>query len=239
MAASLMTPAFALAALPPVRTNTTTPPAVNFCTNLPNLTAQTTAKISTNEKNLEARQQQQTQVQERQTKRTQQLGQIRTNGDQDRQAIYGQLMAKAETEEQKQAVTQFQNTIEAAVATRRTAVDSALQAYWTALNNALSTRQTAVFTARQNFSASVQAALNTASKECSSGVSPVTARKNFQASLQTAKSQFATNRKDIDKIGPQVKTTVQARNTAVKKAMDDFKKTAEQARITLKAALGK
>lgn len=239
IAVSLMAPAFALAALP-VRTSTTTPTAVNFCTNLPNLTTQVNTRISANEKNLESRQQQrQTQVQERQTKREQQLGQIRTNGDQDRQAIYQQLMAKATTEEQKQAVTAFQNAIEAAVTTRRTAVDAALKTYWAALDSALAARRTAVATARQNFSASIQAALTTASTQCSSGVAPATVRKNFQASLEAAKTQFATNRKAIDKIGPQVKTIVQTRNAAVKKAMTDFKATAEQARTELKAAFGK
>lgn len=242
-AASLLLPAFALAALP-VRQNTqgtaSSTPAVNFCTTLPQLTAQINNRLAQSTTNLQNRQQEiQTKVQERQTTRTQQLTQARIKANQDRQVIYQQLMAKATTDAQKQAVITFQNTIEAAVTTRQTAVDAARQAYWSALDNALVSRKTAVDTARQNFFSAVQTALTTASSQCTAGTAPATVRQTFQAALQTAKTQFSANRKAVDKIGPQVKALVQTRNTAIKKAMDDFKKTAEQARLTLKTAFAK
>src|ERR1051326_6680515 len=96
----------------------------NFCTNLPSLTSQVNSKISTGQSGISGRQQnRQTQLADRQNKRATELANTRAKGDADRQAAYAQLTAKATTDAQKQEIIQFRTTMEAAVTTRRAAVD--------------------------------------------------------------------------------------------------------------------
>jgi len=212
-------------------------PTPNFCTNLPTLSSQINAKITSGETNLAARQQEALQAaQDRMTKRAQALAVTRTQGDQERVAIYAQLSAKATTTAQSQAVAQFQAAIEAGVTARRAAVDAAIRAYWSGVSAALSARQAAIKTAEQNFTVSLQAALTTATTECSSGVAAATARAHFAASLKSAQVKFISDRKAVDKTGPQIKALVQTRNAAVEAAMSAFKATAVKARADLKVA---
>lgn len=240
MAVTVLIPGVSFASLGVARIPTTTKvtTGINFCTNLTTYASQLTTKLAGGETNLKTRQEKnQSTLQERQATREQKLIQTRDTGDADRQVIYAKLMVKATTDAQKQAVTQFQATVEAAVLSRRTAVNTAIKAYWDGINSAMGGRQTSVDTARQNFTNAINTAVATAQSACVAGTDPVTVRTQLNASIKNAKNQFTTDRKSVDKYGPQVKALVQTRNTAVKKAFDTFHATMEQSRVTLKAAL--
>ena len=74
--------------------------------------------------------------------------------------------------------------------------------------------------------------------DCAAGVVPATARATYMASMKAAHDKFKVDRDAIEKLGAKIEALAKIRNTAVKKAMDDFKTAAEAARATLKAALG-
>ncbi len=244
MVAASLAPSFAFAALG-ARVNARTevsakvPAGANFCTNLNTYATRITESLTKGSGNLESRQGKNREtLQQRQVARTEKLTETRETGDADRQAIYARLMANASTTEaHKQAVIQFQATVEAAVTTRRAAVDAAIKAYWDGMNSAMSGRQASIDAARTKFVAAINSAVSTAQASCASNADAGMVKAQFTASVSAAKTQFVTDRKGIDKYGPQVKALVQTRNVAVKKAFDAFHATMEQARITLKAAL--
>ncbi|MBI5530544.1 MAG: hypothetical protein HY918_03515 [Candidatus Doudnabacteria bacterium] len=244
MVAASILPNFAFAALG-ARVNASAeisakvPAGANFCTNLNTYAARITENLTKGSGNLENKQGENKQkLQERQVSRAEKLSETRDTGDADRQAIYAKLMANASTTEaHKQAVIQFQATVEAAVTTRRAAVDAAIKAYWDGMNSALSGRQASIEAARTKFITAINAAISTAQSSCASNADAGMVKAQFRTSVEAARTQFATDRKAIDKYGPQVKALVQTRNAAVRKAFDAFHATMEQARITLKAAL--
>jgi len=219
----------------PVKATTTQ----NFCTNVTSYAARITEALTKNKANLENRQEKNKEnFQERYAKRSQTLTQARVLGDADREEIYTKLMAKATTDAQKQAVQQFKATVETAVTARRSAVDVAVKAYWDALDASLNGRQSSVDSAKQTFTNAINTAVAAAQSACAGGTDPATVRTQFNATVKAAKTQFSTDRKAIDKYGPQVKAIVTTRNAEVKKAFDAFRATMEQARTALKASLG-
>ncbi|MFA5991306.1 MAG: hypothetical protein WC794_03610 [Candidatus Doudnabacteria bacterium] len=240
MAVSVLIPSVSFAVLGTARIPTTTKvtTGTNFCTNLTAYSSQLTAKLTGGGADLKNKQEKnQLTLQERQTTREQKLTQTRDTENADRQVIYTKLMAKATTEAQKQAVIQFQATVEAAVATRRTEVDAVRKAYWDGMASAMGGRQNSVDAARMQFTNTINTAVAAAQSACTAGTDPITVRTQFNATVKAARGQFATDRKAIDKYGPQVKALVQTRNAAVKKAFDSFHTTMEQARTALKSAL--
>ena len=213
---------------------------INFCTNLPKLKTQIETRLTAAQSKLKASQDKRlANLQERQSKRAEQLKALRAAQDAARAAIYVKLTAKATTTAQSQAVVKFKADMEAAVIVRRSAVDAAIATYWTALNNDLKNRQAAVMTAEQNFISAMNTALSTASSECGSATAGATVRAHFGTSIEAAKSKFAQDRKAIDKFGPQVKISILARNQAIQKAVTDFKAAVEKARVELKVVFGK
>jgi len=212
-------------------------PEISFCSNLSTFSSTVNARLSMAQTNLNSRQtQRNSNVTNREAKRTKELTDLRAAQDSERIAIYAKLGVKATTTSETQAVAEFKATIEAAVTVRRAAVNAAMDAYGAGLDSVLQARQAAVQTARQNLNASILAAITAAQKACSDGTASATVRANFAASVKAAQTQFITDRKAIDKAGPQIKALAKTRNAAVKKAMDDFHTAAENARVELKAA---
>jgi hypothetical protein len=236
-------PAFAIT---PERANTTTTtgekvatktPTQNFCTQLSTLSAKLTTKQGDTETKLRQRKATTTQEQtDRKNKRAQQLAEMRAKADAERASMYEQLLVKATTSAQKQAVADFKVAIEAAVTARRTAVDAAIKAYWDGVASIMNARKEAVTNAGADLKTTVKKALDTAKSECDAGTAPATVRQNFANTLKAAKTELTNDRKAIDKAGTQIKALAETRNAAIKKAIDDFKKMAEKARATFKAA---
>jgi len=210
---------------------------LNFCTNLPSLTATMNTRLTNAQNDLAQKQSQRlANVASRQQTRAEDLTTLRAADDAQRQAIYAKLMAEATTTVEQQAVAQFQTTIEAGVTVRKSAVDAAIAAYWASLNDVLKNRQAAVVVAEQNFDASTKSALSDAQSQCADGTAPATVRARFASAAEAAKTKFNSDRKAIDKAGPQIKALLQIRNQAVKNAIDTFHELAENARVALKAS---
>lgn len=236
IAVAIMLPSLASAAT--VQTTVTT--GANFCAQLPQISAQITARVNEAMARIDAKRQEISQtLQNRQNNRSQQLQDARAKAKTERDEAYAQLESKATTDAEKQAVSAFESTMNTAVATREAAVDAARNAFWSGLQTVLQGRANAVKTAETNYQTSVNAAISTATSQCSSGTAPATARQNFINALQAARTKFASDRKAVDNAVPQVKALALTRDQAVQQAVSAFRATAEQARTTLKAAFGR
>ncbi len=210
---------------------------VNFCTIVNTWSTDVAGKIARARNTLTNRQNTlDERVDERRGKRDETLGEVRERHDDNRDSRYDRLEAKATTDAQKQAVATFRASMETAIAARRTAVDAARTAYWNGVNQLVSSRQAALNQLVETYTSALETALNTAKTECAGGTEPATAREHFGAALRTANAAFAEGRKTLERFGPQVRTLAETRNTAIKKAMQDFRTAAEAARTILKAA---
>ncbi len=160
-----------------------------------------------------------------------------TNRDQwdtNRAERFAKLRARATTDVQKQAVESFVTTIESAVKIRRTAIDTAVATYRAGLTAEITERQTAVTAYKKTFDAAVAAALGKAKTACQNGTDIKTVRDTLQADLKTARDQFTTNLKALERPNTDIQRLKDTRNAAVKKAQDDFKTTLTKALETLK-----
>jgi hypothetical protein len=213
--------------------------SADFCANISKLSTQVADKFTKNEGDISSKQQlRKHDLEDRQNKRVEDLTNSRTDADQNRQQIYTQLLAKSTTDAQKAAVEQFKTSLEAAVATRRTAVDAAIKTFQTGTTTLLSSRQTGVSTAETDFKAAVQSAVTAATTACSSGTASATVRQQFGAAVQAAQQKFKTERKPVDASKDQLKALQQQRDTAIKKAFDDFQASAKVSRDVLKSYFG-
>ena len=222
-----------------LRASSTSVASIDFCSKLTEVSRRIDSRLSNAGKNLtDKHSNRKNNAKEREEKRAKSLIELRVKQDAERSAIYAKLEARATTTAQSQAVAEFKSSVNAAIATRRAAVDSAISVYWKGVSDVLNNRQPAVLDARQTYNTAMVAALTTAKNECSGGTAPATVRAHFSASVKAAVTQFNTNRKAIDKAGPQIEALAKTRNAAVKSATSAFRATLEQARITLKVSLG-
>ncbi|MFZ2803926.1 MAG: hypothetical protein WA001_01760 [Patescibacteria group bacterium] len=211
--------------------------AADFCTNLTTWNSTVDDRLTAAQATLATRQSDlTTAVQDRKTTRGQDLTDLRTQQDADRASIYAQLAVKATTDSQKQALAQFETTIDAAMQARRASVDAALAAYWQGIDGVLATRQAAVQKTEQDFSTSLQSAFSAATSSCNAGTSGIAVRTTFGIAVRTAASTFTQDRKGIDKAGPQIKALAQTRNLAIAKAIATFKTAAQAAEAQLKVS---
>ena len=168
--------------------------------------------------------------------RDQKLADIRARWDKRRQEFYDKLEEKAGTDEQKQAVAEFKKAVEAAVVARRAAIDKAIADFREGLKDLIEGKKSGVDSAATQYKQSVEAAVAKAKADCDNGVSLATVQTNLRTDLQSAREKLQTARQNIEKLGPQVKALIDARQAAVKEAIEDFKTALEKARADLKEA---
>jgi hypothetical protein len=162
----------------------------------------------------------------------------RSGADEKRNALYGQLEARIETDEQKAAVKAFKKVIEAAVEKRRDAVDVAISEFRTGVDAAVAGRKDDMDRRTAAFQSAVEAALAQAKSDCTASANPEIVRTHFKESLAAARTALQNDRKESEKVGAQVKALAETRRIAVQKALDEFKATVEAARIELKKSFG-
>lgn len=209
----------------------------NFCTKLPQIATKLTSGITDRDSKLQG-------------KRVERSAQIinkrhgidekrtlnRVDRDGDRDTRYTELEARATTDIQKAALATFKTNISAAVAKRRTAVDTAVTTFRTGVDSIIANRKTLVDGFIATFTTSANAALAQAQADCANGVAPKTARATFEASMKTAREKLSTSRKALDKNTTEIQTLSTARKNAVNAAIATFKTEVESARTALKAA---
>lgn len=219
--------------------NTTGSNATNkqglFCQNVDKWTSTIETRLADREAKVVAKvKERDTNVANRRAERDANLENKRDGWDTNRAERYANLEAKATTEEQKQAVMDFEDTIDTAVAVRRAAIDGAITTFRGEVNKLVAARRQAVSAAVNTFKSAVAAAGTKAKEDCSNSVAAATVRQNYRAALKAARDKFQADKQAIDKIGTQMQALAQTRNAAVKQAVDSFVSTLQAAIAQLK-----
>jgi len=163
------------------------------------------------------------------------VDQFRSERDSNIESHLSALESKATTDDQKKAVSTFENAVRKAIEKRRSAVDSARETFRSGVKSAVETRNGAMDTALATFEDAVSAAVSKAKSDCSSGKTPAEIRTALKASIQAARDKFASDRK-LQSVGTQVEALTKTRNAAIQKAETDFKAALASATAELKKA---
>jgi hypothetical protein len=156
--------------------------------------------------------------------------------DENREAQYAKLEAKAITDAQKQAVANFKVAVEGAVNTRKSAIDSAILTLRQSVGQSVDVRRSAVTAAMNEFKSSKSGAIEKAKADCVAGVDPKTIRETFRASMKVAQDKFKSDYQAIDKLKGSFESVRNTKKQEVETAIAVFKATMEKAKADLKAA---
>lgn len=148
---------------------------------------------------------------------------------------YAALMARADTDAKKAAVTQFQTSTQAALATRRVAIDAAVKAHRTGVDNLLNGKWGALDSSLITFTNSVNQAFATAKSSCAGGADAKTVLATLKASVKSSRDTFKSSRTDAA-IKADLEALRNTRRQAVASAEANYKTSMESARAALKAA---
>lgn len=170
-----------------------------------------------------------------QKSREDELTKKRTEWDSQRQKNFDALLAKAETDEQKQAVEEYIATITNAINARRTANDMVFATFRSDLEALKKTLSQSVESNISSNSESISKAISSARATCESGQSVDAAKQNLEATLLVISMQAKDNRTITSK-SDQIKSIKQKRDDALKVNTTVFLETTKTARTQLKAA---
>ena len=153
--------------------------------------------------------------------------------DRDARLVEQRAQADARRTEQFSKIpekTAFKAAIVSAVAARKTAVDAAMNTFRDGLDQAVDAHTTEIQNIVHTYKTAVYAAIEQEKSDCAGGAAPAAVRATFLASMKKARDTMQDDRKNLEKLGPQLETLVRTRNAAVQKAMDDFRTALEKAR---------
>lgn len=162
----------------------------------------------------------------------------RDSWNQQRQNQYASLLTKAKTDEQKAAIEQYKNTIEAATLARRSSVDAAIVGYRGAVDMDIASDRGNIEGIGQDFASDVRQAISTAKNSCAQGAEPSQVRAGFAASLQAAHQKLDVARDGTDQVKVGLQTLDQTKRAAIEQAIGQFRQTAESAAQTLRSSFG-
>ena len=114
----------------------------------------------------------------------------RAEADTMRSQHFEKIVKKYNTPGQARAIAEYKQTIQDAVAKRRSAVDTARQEFKDAANALQATHHQAVAQAEQDLQASIEAIIAKAKTDCSDDINPELARDGFKANLDQASAEF-------------------------------------------------
>lgn len=153
-----------------------------------------------------------------------------------RQAIYAKLSAKAMTSVQKQAVTNFKSSMEAAVTARQNAVKVAQNTFRQSFDKLMIDHQNSVNQVLIAFQTAIQAAVEQAKASCALGTRPAAVRQNFMTATESARRARNSSAQQIDGIGSQIQDLAKVRNAQIYQAMQTYQDALHSAIGVLKAA---
>ena len=134
---------------------------------------------------------------ERRDNRENSLAELRKKQDERRNEYYKKLEERAKTEEQKEAVLKFESQIEAAVKTRRAAVDAAIAAFQKGMDDAIAQKTDSAEAAAAAFQSAVQAAFSQGQSDCESGIDPEHCPDNSPGKNKERAGNFSNGEKRI------------------------------------------
>lgn len=162
----------------------------------------------------------------------------RIDADNRNASKWEKMYYKVKTDSQKAAVATYKATIQTAITTRRGAVDAAVKAYRDNLTTAMTTRSGAIKQALVVFRASVNTAIVKAQADCAANVASQTVRENFNKAVNDARD-ILNEVRDTEQLSNDILDLKDVRDDAIRAAERAFRKTANTARITLRAELKK
>lgn len=171
------------------------------------------------------------------TKKTENEARLKANqetSNANRDAQFKALEVRAQTEEQKKAVTDFEVKVRAAIETRRLASDSAIKTFQASVQTAIATRKGQIDQLVSSTKTARLTLLETAKADCASGKDAKTVMATFRSGMQANRTKAQTDKQSVEKIKATMDALIATRKTAIEKATVDFKATMEQARIALK-----
>ncbi|MEP7162430.1 MAG: hypothetical protein ABI747_01560 [Candidatus Moraniibacteriota bacterium] len=165
------------------------------------------------------------------------LEEARSKADQRRSEWYLRLEARAKTDDEKDAVTKFKQTVEKAVENRRESIDDAIADFRKSVDSALTSRQSSMETTRDAFQAAMDVALEQVKTDCDNNLTTVNIKKKFKDNLKVARAKLSSDKTNLDKVHDDIQTLATARRTIIKKAQVDFDAALASATAELKRAL--
>lgn len=164
------------------------------------------------------------------------LDQLRSNDDAVRSSTIAKLDVRAKTTAHKAAILKFKTSMEAAVAARKSAMSAAQKNFYEGVDAIIAGRKASDNASLSTYSNAVTAAFNTAKSDCIARRPVATIKEKLRNSLQAAREQFLAGRSQLEPQDAEIRGLIETRQTATKKAFDDFKAKAETARVEIKAA---
>lgn len=214
------------------------PIKADICSRVDGLNNKMEDSLSNKQQDIEKRRKQQSKkIQTNYEDKTSQISSLRSQWDKNRSNHYEKLSEKASTQEQKSAIEEFKNTIEAAVAKRRALFDRATQDYRNSIDLAINNRQNGIDEIVSTYKTNINQAKDQLEKDCQESKSDTEIRNKFNNSLQEAKSKLTNNSNGIDQIALQVNQAKQNRLDTIEQAISEFKSTLESAKENLRIAL--
>jgi hypothetical protein len=166
------------------------------------------------------------------------LKEDRAKRDANREQFYSKLGDKALTDDQKQALADFQLAIENAVKIRRSAVDASVDSFRSQVDSLVIARKTEREQAMNEFQTEMKAAFASAESACNSGTDVVTVRSDLKTNLQGAKTKLQSRVQSMERLGEQVSSLASQKKTEIQNAVTIFKASVKTAQDNLAKALG-
>lgn len=173
----------------------------------------------------------------RRSERDATLAENREAADAKRQDRYENLQETAVTDEQKAAVTAFQNAVESAVTARRASHEAARNAFRSGVDSVLAAQKTVVDNAKATLKTSVAAAFDKAQASCDAGEKNKAVKEVLNADLTAAMTTFKNSVKSRGAVGSQIDALAEVRKQAFEAAKTTFTAALEAAREALRAAI--
>lgn len=206
-----------------------------FCSRIENWIERINQNIAKNQERITNRQEERLQnMEEKRLQRENRLTDFREKWEINREKQYEKLAEMAQTDAQKQAVLEFKQAVEAALIARKSAIDTAISAFRTGLDQLINNRKTAIENTQNAYRNVYQVAVQKAKDDCVAGVDANQIRTTFMATLRVGRDKYNNDRQVIEKIS--TKALVEARQTAFRKALDDFKTAMQAAKDKLRTA---
>jgi hypothetical protein len=165
------------------------------------------------------------------------LNRARSDQDSRRLDWYAGLDERVTTDEEREAVEKFRETVDAAVETRREAVDAAVETFRDGVDALLAERRAAAESIADGFEKEIDEAVAVMKARCESGDDPETLRNAFQETLGSVKERVHADRESIADADEQIAALSEVRDAAITAASETFQDALDTAADALNEVL--
>ncbi|HEX7724890.1 MAG TPA: hypothetical protein VF438_04100 [Candidatus Paceibacterota bacterium] len=166
------------------------------------------------------------------------IAEKRTTWTGERTSVYATLAAKATTDAQKQAVTAFKASMEAAIAAREASIDRTRSVFRTGVDQLLVKHTAAVNTALGTYQTALKNAASQAEAACNAKQKSTDVRNQYRAAVKAARADRQAAVRTINKVGTDVRKLAETRNASIQLALTTFQNSQTTALNLLKIAFG-